>query len=165
MSERNAEFLEVYGDYRVKDQLRYYDGRRQEFEQARNQLVVMIATLTALAGLAGGLAAGNVFGQRPLWAVLAVVFPALATTVAGYDALYAFQHQAQLFQDAARSLDLARTAAPQGTTVDDQAVSEYVTGVEVILTTEQGHWGQLISDLRLPATAATDGDRRAQPET
>jgi hypothetical protein len=85
--------------------------------------------------------------------------------VAGYDALYAFQHQAQLFQDAARSLDLARTAAPQGTTVDDQAVSEYVTGVEAILTTEQGHWGQLISDLRLPATAATDGDRRAQPET
>jgi len=66
-------------------------------------------------GLAGGLAAGNAFSQRPLWAVLAVVFPALATTLAGYDALYAFQHQAQLFQDAARSLDLACTAASKGT--------------------------------------------------
>jgi ABC-type transport system involved in cytochrome bd biosynthesis fused ATPase/permease subunit len=165
MSERNADFLEVYRDYRVKDQLLYYDGRREEFEQARNQLVVMIATLTALTGLAGGLAAGNTFGQRALWAVLAVVFPALAATLAGYDALYAFQHQAQLFQDAGRSLDLARTAAPMATTADDQAVSKYVTKVETILTTEQGHWGQLISDLRLPATAATDDDPSAQHRT
>jgi ABC-type transport system involved in cytochrome bd biosynthesis fused ATPase/permease subunit len=165
MSERNADFLEIYRDYRVKDQLTYYDGRSEEFERARNQLVVMIATLTALAGLAGGLAAGNAFGQRPLWAVLAVVFPALATTLAGYDALYAFQHQAQLFQDAARSLDLARAAAPMATTADDQAVSQYVTEVETILVTEQGHWGQLISDLRLPATAATDADPSAQPQT
>ena len=158
MSDRDAQFLELYRDQRVKDQLAYYDDRAPEYEQAHSQVVTISATLVALAGFAGTLAAVDAFGQRPLWAALGVAFPALATAFTAYDALYAFQHQAKLFQDAALLLARARATEPDAAeAADDQARSQYVATVENILVTESGHWGQLISDLKLPDTPSNDG--------
>jgi SMODS and SLOG-associating 2TM effector domain 1 len=160
MSHRDEQFLELYRDGRVNDQLAYYDARVAEYERAHGQVVTVSATLAALAGVAGALAAADAFGQRPLWAALGVAFPALATAFTAYDALYAFQHQARLFQDAAELLDRARAAEPDPTqAADDRARSQYVTTVEGILVTESGHWGQLISDLKLPEAPGKDDSK------
>ena len=159
MSDRDEQFLELYRDGRVRDQLTYYDARVAEYEKAHSQVVTISATFAALAAFAGVLAAGDVAGRRPLWAALAVAFPALATAFTAYDALYAFQHQARLFQDAAQLLDGARAAEPDvAEAADERARGQYVATVENILVTESGHWGQLISDLKLPdATSKESG--------
>jgi hypothetical protein len=157
MSDRDEQFLDLYRDGRVRDQLDYYDARVAEYERAHGQVVTISAALAALAGVAGALAAADAFGQRPLWAALGVALPALATACTAYDALYAFQHQARLFQDAAELLDGARAAEPDpAEAADDQARSGYVATVEGILVTESGHWRQLISDLKLPEAPGKD---------
>jgi ABC-type transport system involved in cytochrome bd biosynthesis fused ATPase/permease subunit len=158
VSDRDEQFLQLYRDGRVGDQLAYYDARVAEYESAHSQVVTISATFAALAAFAGVLAAADVAGQRPLWAALAVAFPALATAFTAYDALYAFQHQARLFQDAAQLLDRTRAAEPDtAQAADQQARSQYVSAVENILVTESGHWGQLISDLKLPDAPGKDG--------
>jgi hypothetical protein len=79
MSDRDDQFVDLYRDGRVRDQLVCYHARVAEYEQAHSQVVTISAPLAALAGVAGTLAAADAFGQRPLWAALGVAFPALAT--------------------------------------------------------------------------------------
>jgi hypothetical protein len=94
----------------------------------------------------------DVGGLKTLWAVLAVVFPALFTALSAYNGLYAFERQAKLYHDAANALLRARADAPDlkpGITGADyrQALSAYVNKVESILRREQGQWGQLTSEI------------------
>ena len=152
MSKRDEQFLALYRKHRFEDQRGWYERRRAEFEAAHGQVITLIGLLTVLAGIAAALAAADVGELKTLWAVLAVVFPALSTALSAYNGLYAFERQAKLYRDAANMMHRARADAPDlKPKVTEagyrRALSAYVNKVEGILWKEQGQWGQLISEI------------------
>lgn len=152
MSERDEQFLDLYQQYRFEDQRGWYKSRRAEFEAAYSEVITLIGLLMVLAATVAALAVANVGELKTLWAVLAVVFPALSTALSAYNGLYAFERQAKLYRDAANMMHHARADAPDlksGITEAGyrRALSAYVNKVEGILRKEQGQWGQLISEI------------------
>jgi len=151
MSERNEQFLALYQQYRFEDQRGWYERRQAESEAAYGQVITLTGLLMVLAGTAAALASADVGGLKTLWAVLAVVFPAVSTALSAYNGLYAFERQAKLYRDAANMMLRTRAGAPDLKPEITQAgyrraLSAYVNKVEGILRTEQGQWGQLISE-------------------
>ena len=143
--------LEVYRLCRIDDQLKYYGDRRLEYDRAISQLGAVSGLVLALGGTSAALAGASVGGHE-IWAIMAAVFPAVATALAAYGALYAFEQQAKIYADAVKALrridreppDLKEAADPA------PAVHEYVERAEEIFRREQGQWGQLISEARGP---------------
>lgn len=153
MNERNKEFLALYQQYRYQDQRKFYENRLEEFEAARDQAITLTVFFMALAAVSAVLASADVIGLKALWAVLAVVFPVLSTTIAAYSALYAYERQAKLYQDAISALDRAGADSPnlrQGLEEADyrQMLIDYINEVEDILRTEQGQWGMLSKEIK-----------------
>ena len=153
MSERDERFLYLYQKYRREDQENFYEDRQAEFEAARNEVITLNVLIMGLAAVASFLASINAGGLKPLWAVLAVIFPGLSTALSAYDGLYAFERQAKLYRDAANAVHRARADAPdlkQGLTETDyrRTLSAYVNEVESIFRQEQGQWGQLINEIK-----------------
>ncbi len=153
MNEHDKQFLDLYQKYRYEDQKNWYEGRRVEFEAARDQVITLNVALMGLAAAAAVLAAADVFRLKALWAVLAVIFPVLSTAISAYDGLYAFERQAKLYQDAFNALLRVRADAPdlkQGITEAGyrSALSAYVNQVEAVSRREQGQWGQLMSEIK-----------------
>jgi SMODS and SLOG-associating 2TM effector domain 1 len=154
VSDRTQELLDLYEDHRVDDQLRFYRDRGRLFDRASAQGAVVAASLLGLTAAVSALAGAST-GHTQLWAALAAILPALATALAAYNALYAFDQQAKLYDDAVRSLLAARRARPDLQSLEDEqartaAVRDYVTKVESVLRTEQGQWGQLTSSIGIP---------------
>jgi hypothetical protein len=154
MTERDRRFMELYRKYRFDDQRLFYDDRRSEFEAARDESGWLMSLLMILTGAASALAsAPDLGGLGWLWSVLAITFPALATALAAFTNLYAFERQGKIYGDAANSLLYARGDAPElHPPMDDsafhQAMGAHVQQVEQILRTEQAQWGQLIGEIK-----------------
>jgi ABC-type transport system involved in cytochrome bd biosynthesis fused ATPase/permease subunit len=148
MSSREEQFLNLYQHARLRDQLKFYDSRRKEFQHARAQLLNIGTALAILAGIAGLLAAFD-DRRRPVWATLAVIFPVLATAVTAYSNLYAFDQQARLYRDAASRVDEALATAPDPSDLasGETVIPTFVDTVESIFMAEQGQWKQLVSKL------------------
>jgi hypothetical protein len=147
--------FELYTRSRHEDQLRYYRGRVSVYERALAQLGFCSAIVLVGASTAAALA-GNGVANVHVWAVLAVVLPALATVLAAYGALFGFEQQAKLYTDAATALQRAKRDAPdvEHATDPDEALRGYVEQVEEILRREQAQWGQFASEQKLPTSAA-----------
>lgn len=153
MSDRAAEVLALYQKHRVEDQLRFYRDRCELFDRATAQAAVASAVLLGLSATVSALAGAST-GNPHLWTALAAILPALATAVASYGALYAFDKQAKLYADAVRALvalqrdtpDLARIANDASR---QTAVVRYVDKVESVFRKEQAQWGQLTSSAQL----------------
>jgi len=155
-------FLECYEKHRYKDQLSFYKSRIEEFETARSQAVILTSILIGCAGIASVLAAADVLHLKMLWVILAIIFPALGTAFAAYDRLYAFEQQTKLYKDAKGALQVPQERRLLwGASLSESgyraAVSDYVQRVETVLRTEQGQWGQLISQVPAadPATVSS----------
>jgi hypothetical protein len=147
----DARLLELYRQCRVADQLKYYDERGIEFNAAVSQLGILSAIVLALGSTAAALAGAAVDGT-PVWAVLAAVFPAIATALAAFGSLYAYEQQAKIYSDAAKALRRLDRAAPDLAAERDRAaaVHEFITTAEDVLRREQGQWGQLVTELHPP---------------
>lgn len=149
MTSREAQFLAVYRAARVDDQVRYYRGRREQFERAHGQILALSALLLGLSSTVALLAGVSVSGQE-VFAILAAILPALSTALGAYGALYAFDRHTKLYTDAVRSLrrleapNLERAKAEEA----PELIAEYVGQVEQVFRTEQGQWGQLASEAR-----------------
>jgi ABC-type transport system involved in cytochrome bd biosynthesis fused ATPase/permease subunit len=145
------ERLAFYQRCRVAHQRAWYQGRCQEFEQARRQLVHLTGALLITAAAFSGMAAFNAAGQGQLWAVLAAVLPAFSTGLGAFGSLYAFERHAKLYGDAVNALRKATAEAPEAGEMDDEALTRalhaYVEQVEDIFRREQGQWGQLAADV------------------
>jgi hypothetical protein len=151
MTEHDQRFLALYRKHRFEDQRAFYDSRRREFEAARDQVLWLIAVFMVLTAAVAALASANVGGLKSLWSVLAVAFPALSTALSAYNALYAFERQAKIYDDAANALLRARADSPDlKPPMDDAAFQEalraHVEQIEQILRNEQAQWGQLIGE-------------------
>jgi hypothetical protein len=150
---REQQFLECYQEYRYNNQRDFYRSRIEEFEAARNEAIVLTSILIGCAGISSLLATANVLGWRIWWALLAVIFPALATALTAYERLYSFEGVAKLYRDAVRALPRTqeyKPISPEGISPDDysKAIKAFVQEVETISRAEMGQWGQLINEIR-----------------
>lgn len=147
--------FELYARSRHEDQLRYYRGRVGVYERALTQLGFWTAIVLIGASTAAALA-GNGVADVHVWAVLAIVLPALATVLSAYGALFGFEQQAKLYNDAASALQRAKRDAPDVEHAADpyEALRDYVEQVEEILRREQSQWGQFASEQKPPTSGA-----------
>jgi hypothetical protein len=143
--------LEVYRVCRIDDQLKYYGDRRLEYDRAISQLGAVSGLVLALGGTSAALAGASVGGYE-IWAVMAAVLPAIATALAAYGALYAFEQQAKIYADAVMAVRRIDREPPEleGAPDPATAVREYVERAEEVFRREQGQWGQLISEVHRP---------------
>jgi uncharacterized membrane protein len=152
---REEQVLALYRRFRLEDQLIYYEGAGEECDRASSQALALSGLLLGLTAAVGALAGADV-GWRRGWAALAVILPAISTTLSAYAGLYAFEHLSKLYRDAARALRAMRREAPDLAVPEAEArmaaVHEFVERVEGVLRREQGQWGQLMSQLQLPDT-------------
>jgi hypothetical protein len=149
VTERAEQALALYRRHRLDDQLGWYDARRREFVGAARQLASLSALVLALCAGVSVLAVTSVTG-RAVWAALAAVLPAIATTLSAYGSLYAYERQAKIYADARRSLlRLGRTVPDLSRGDPEAAIGVYVDSVEDVLRREQGQWGQLLAELPL----------------
>ena len=149
MTERAQQALALYRRHRLDDQLGWYDARRREFVAAARQLASLSALVLALCAGVSVLAATSVTG-RAVWAALAAVLPAIATTLSAFGSLYAYERQAKIYTDARRSLlRLGRTMPDLSGGDAEAAIGVFVDTVEDVLRREQGQWGQLLAELPL----------------
>jgi hypothetical protein len=149
LSERNAEFLRFYARHRIEDQLRFYRGRLDQFDQATGQGLFISATILGFASGAGALA-GTATGWAAGWAAVAAILSAASTALAAYIALYAFEQQSKIYGDAVRAVRAAaRTRLDAETALGDQDIIELAQQVEQALRQEQSQWGQLTSQIQL----------------
>src|SRR5215210_4906563 len=163
MTERDQKFFDLYRKYRFEDQRAFYESRRTEFEAARDEAAWLASVLMIFTSAAAALASANVGDLKALWSILAIAFPALATALAAYNGLYAFERHAKLYGDAANALFRARADGPDlKPPMDDaafhEALSAHVEQVETILRGEQAQWGQMIGEIKPVAAPKTKKD-------
>lgn len=144
MTSRAAQFRALYEELRIADQRKYYEQRRQEYENAHRQAIAvrnLLLVLAALAGLAGQLTTGT---GRALAGVIAALLAALAAGVTAFEALIGFAKLSKLYNDAALNLRAAEidwnSAGPDGD------LGAELRRVERIFRAENGQWGQLVID-------------------
>jgi SMODS and SLOG-associating 2TM effector domain 1 len=153
VSERTRDLLRFYEESRIKDQLKFYRGRREQFDRATGQGLAVSATLLGFASAAGALA-GTAVGWVEGWSALAAILPAMSTGLAAYLALYAFDQQSKIYSDAMRAVQAATRSlpdpnAPQNGQSPEENIADLVRRVEGVLREEQGQWGQLTSRIHI----------------
>ncbi|HEX4949169.1 MAG TPA: SLATT domain-containing protein [Blastocatellia bacterium] len=154
MNDRQQQFLNLYLAARHEDQIKFYDARHKEFDQAHTQAVLLAAGLMALTTIVSFLPSVVKVEAKWawVWGVLGVFLPALSTALTAYNSLYSFEAQSKLYHDALlalRKAQASRIDAEQAP--DNEAAAKleaYVNQVEDIFRKEQGQWGQLISELK-----------------
>lgn len=146
---REQAFLKFYREHRFKDQRSYYVRMRTEYEAAQQQARLFVATLMILAAIAS---AGVAAGAQPKawWAALATALPAIGGLGLAMQRLFAYERLAKLYGDAAAALTDIRSEPP-ATGATEQQITSFVARVERILTKEQGQWGQITEEVKLPA--------------
>jgi hypothetical protein len=168
VSGRSEQVLEVYAKYRFTDQLSWYGDRVREFEAARGQVITLSGILLFLASASGFLAASDVVGLRPWWAVLAAVFSAFSAAIATYDTLMGFEHVAKLYRDAVATLERLRADMPDPAHLPagadaDTTIKGFVTDVEAVFRKEAGQWGQLVASSQPSHPGESETDSAGGP--
>lgn len=145
--DRLEHFWRLYHRYRYVDQLHFYQARQEEFEQAQVQATLFTIAFMTAATIVSLLGSANLFGFSTGWSILAVLFPILATALATYVNLYAFERQAELYKDAGLALEtIGMPSVPE--TTAEAMLPDYVARIEHIFMAEQGQWGQLVSQIK-----------------
>lgn len=147
------QFLQFYQEHRHQHQLEFYTEREEEFSHAQNQATWLSIGLIFLAALAGALASASVGIFQLICLLLAAICPVLSSTLAGYNALYAFEQQAKIYRDARQNLEKLAALLPSMQPEQERAeqikhVEKYVLETETVLSTERGYWGQLARNMK-----------------
>ena len=145
MSSREREFLELYREARLLDQLNFYEARKREFEAAHGQVLAVSAVVFGLASTVGVLAGLDTSGKL-VFAILATVLPAISTALSAYEGVFGFERHAKIYDDAARSLKRIEEPDLQKEPDGAAALAAYVEQVENVFRREQAQWGQLQSE-------------------
>jgi hypothetical protein len=162
---RDADFRRLYRELRIRDQHAYYVRRRDEYQRAHRQAVIVRNVLLMIAGVCAVAGQAVEGAARAGWSVGAAVLGGLAAAVIGYEALIGFSRLSKLYGDVARNLaeaelDWDETGSPGDITAEMHRVEE-------VLRAENGQWGQLVVESApsaAPPAGATVG-RNDTPET
>jgi SMODS and SLOG-associating 2TM effector domain 1 len=152
VSQRTAQLVSFYQQWRIEDQVRFYAGRRTVFDRAATQALSLSAILlgfTAAAAVLAGAHTGPVLG----WSLVATILPAASTALTSYSSLYAFEQQSKIYGDAVRAVHAAARpvakASPAAPGSAEEDAAELVKRVEAVFRQEQAQWGQLTSQLEI----------------
>jgi SMODS and SLOG-associating 2TM effector domain 1 len=137
---RTDELQKAYDEYRVRDQIDYYERRTVTYERALRRTMNISAVLLVLAALCGSLGAVDSH-RRGMWAFLAASLAALATAVATYEAAFGFEPLARQYRETAATLRLAEAKGPRSR--DAKGITDYVDGVERLLRDEVDRFAHL----------------------
>jgi hypothetical protein len=141
MSDRAAQFHQLYQQLRITDQKDYYAARRDEYQAAHGQAVLARNLLLGVAALAG--IAGQFTGDtgRAVISIAAAVLAALAGLLTAFEALIGFPRLAKLYDDAWINLSMAEIEWDDLDPAGD--LTEEMHRVEQVFRKENGQWGQL----------------------
>lgn len=141
MSGSFEDFLDVYDEHRVQDQLRFYKDRMEEYERAVRQTSWVNEGLLLAAGLCG--VGATVWTGNARWFGLAGAgLGGLAGLVLAWSAVIGFAANSELYRAARAGLTNLRAGRPDGDEVTAEQVATYVTGVEEILLGEVRSWAE-----------------------
>lgn len=163
--EHDADFRRLYRELRIRDQHAYYVKRRDEYERAHRQAVIVRNVLLMIAGVCAVAGQAVEGAARAGWSVGAAVLGGLAAAVIGYESLVGFSRLSNLYADVARNL--AEAELDWDDTGSSADVAAEMHRVEEALRAENGQWGQLVVEsatLATPAAEATAG-RNDPPST
>jgi len=151
VSQRDSDVLAFYQTQRIDDQLKFYSGRRKEFDRATGQALAISAMVFGFTSATSALAGADIAGVA-LWSVLATILPAVAMALTAYSALYAFEQQSKIYGDAVRAVLAASRprvdpAAPGDAAPSGEDLAQLVQRVEGAFRQEQAQWGQLTSQV------------------
>ncbi|HEU5370660.1 MAG TPA: hypothetical protein VFU69_19460, partial [Ktedonobacterales bacterium] len=145
--EEEQQLWQLYYYQRYENQLTFYASRRNEFQKAQAQATFLTITLMTSASIVSFLGSANVLSFSLGWSVLAVVFPVLAASLSNYESVYAFERHAKLYEDALVGLEsIGMPLISEGASI--ASLQKYASLIESVLKTEQGQWGQLISEVK-----------------
>lgn len=150
--ERVADFRRLYRELRIRDQHLYYVRRRDEYERAHRQAVIVRNILLMIAGVCGVAGQAVEGAARAGWSVGAAVLGGIAAAVIGYEALVGFSRLAKLYGDVARNLAEAELDWNDSSPPADVAAEMH--RVEEVLRAENGQWGQLVIESATPVGTA-----------
>lgn len=166
--ERDADFRRLYRELRIRDQHAYYVRRRDEYERAHRQAVIVRNLALMIAGVCGVAGQAVEGTARAGWSVGAAVLGGLAAAVIGYEALIGFSRLSKLYGDVARNL--AEAELDWDDTSPPADIAAEMHRVEEVLRSENGQWGQLVVESATavasgpePAAARADGPEAPDP--
>jgi SMODS and SLOG-associating 2TM effector domain 1 len=151
MNQRDAEFLDVYQQSRIDDQVEWYERISAEYKRSAASLQTLAAGTVAATGVCGALAGAGIWSASG-FAVLAVLFPALAAGLTAFGRLYEFEGHAEVYGEAAKTLSRMRLSAHHATTAE--ARTTFVQGAEAIIRSELDRSTQLLSEKQDPTQAS-----------
>jgi hypothetical protein len=159
-----TDFRRLYRDLRIHDQHTYYVRRRDEYERAHRQAVIVRNVLLMIAGVCAVAGQAVEGAARAGWSVGAAVLGGLAAAVIGYEALVGFSRLSKLYADVARNLAEAELDwDDRGSSAD---VAAEMHRVEEVLRAENAQWGQLVVESAAPVAPVTRpaAERNESPE-
>ncbi|HLV98997.1 MAG TPA: DUF4231 domain-containing protein [Ktedonobacterales bacterium] len=140
------DFWQLYYRYRYEDQIKFYEDRTKEFKKAQSEATILTIILMTAASVVSLFGSADLLQFSTGWAVLAVFFPVLATALATYQSVYAFERQAKLYEDASGVLNSVQMPPTPGGS-PDVSIQDYVEQIEYVFKMEQGQWGQLVGQI------------------
>lgn len=151
--ERDADFRRLYRELRIRDQHAYYVRRRDEYQRAHRQAVIVRNVLLMIAGVCAVAGQAVDGAARAGWSVGAAVLGGLAAALIGYEALLGFSRLSKLYGDVARNL--AEAELDWDDTGSSADIAAEVHRVEEVLRAENGQWGQLVVESATPAAPSS----------
>ncbi|WP_199442703.1 SLATT domain-containing protein [Umezawaea beigongshangensis] len=131
---REAQFLDAYLRHRLGAELDRHERARAVHSAARVWTVSLSAALLTGAAVLGAAGVADA-ARRPVWGFAATLCAALASAVAGYEAVFGFQRLGREHGEAVSSLHLLRAHGPTPDDLDegDDRLPGFVADVESVL--------------------------------
>lgn len=159
--EHEADFRSLYRDLRIREQHVYYRQRRDEYQRAHRQAVLVRNLLLMVAGVCSVAGQAVEGAARAGWSVGAAVLAGLAAAVIGYEALLGFSRLSTLYGDVARNL--AEADLDWADAATSAQVAREMVRVEEVIRVENGQWGQLVVEAADTRAADPPSERPDPP--
>ena len=148
------EFLDLYDEARVNDQINWYKGRAEEYHSATKQAFLITQVLLLAAAICGLIGALDV--ARETLGLIAAILALVATLVAGWSALIGFSDNAERYSAAAKQLRKVRLDR-EAAAASDEAMAAYMASAEQVMLGEVSSWEQQWTKLAKPSDAPAAG--------
>jgi hypothetical protein len=147
------EFLDIYDEHRVKDQIGWYKSRSEEYKKADGQAFLLTQLMlfgAAACGIIGSLAPQ----AREELGLAAAILAVLATFISGWASLIGFSENAQLYKHALAGLSHVRPGRTKAAESDEELVN-YMDRAEGVLLGEVRSWAEQWSNFVAPSEATS----------
>ena len=156
---------ELYIHQRIDVQESFYRNRIAEFSFNSDRMLWVSA---GLMGVSTVISSYSVVSNKPVFAFITALLPAIATAVAAFRSLYQWQRQAAIYEDTWLALQQSRLTMPDEDFLEPGDYGRFfplmVHRAEDVLRSEASQWGQMEQvTSTLDIASGGHGDSPAQP--